>query len=513
MPDTPDLSLPAKAPSMARYHHEPMKLRPAALYSLADLSDAELSDLARECEAEYAVTSSDEGSAVRLAPQPRFIGQPLRAVFDHHLQYLEQNDDFEPKYFIAAVEKDWKSRGVLLVALDDDDLECVVDSFRIKASQTGLIIANLQIGNASWSEEKECYELSNSRDEGDGEDEGDGDGDDDGADWDDDDGPPAPTKNVPLGYYIPIYIHSNLSGDEVVAKLEPSFKLKAPEDLACRIQAKLTPATSDSAPTQDLIRQAASLHPLRCAKNKYLHKGHFLVVDTDEPVEDGMVMVNLSAWDAAAAPTRKDRAGLLRVGHELARGDLPYIRIPYSCHDGLQRRFLLLSNGDAEWPSDEVRSQPVYLVFQYNTHGKSRGYGWSLMDPKASKQKPGEERLIYPPELTKWEGGFQRLAYSFDEAVRCFPYFCRQERFVEGLDKEFFICVDGDDVAKTGVLLVQRKWDGDVSKTRSKDDLLGLPAENVKSARAPIKEALSILYRGKKGEIEGMSKELKDLFQ
>jgi hypothetical protein len=512
MSDAPDLSLPAKAPSMARYHDEPMSLRPAALYTLADLSDAELRNLERECEAEYADQRPEPGSAVRLAPQPRFIGQPLRAVFDHHLQYIEENHDYERTYFIAAVDRDWMSRGVLLVTLDDDDLECVVDSFRIRASQTGSAIVNLQIANTGWDEMKEGYELKPDRDEGEG---GDDDGDDDGdvgADEDDDDGPPAPTKKVPLGYYVPIYIHSSLSGDEVVAKIEPSFKLKAPENLACRVQAKLTPAT-DSASTQDLIQQAASLHPLRCAKNKYLHKGHILVIDTDDPVENGMVMVNLSAWDAAAAPSRKERAELLRIGHELARSDLPHIRIPYSCHDGLQRRFLILSNGDADWPSDEVRSQPVYLVFQYNTHGKSRGYGWSQMDPKASKQMPGEERLIYPPEQVTWANGFQRLEYSFDEAVRWFPYYCREERFVEGLDKNFFICVDGDDVAETGVLLVQRKWDGDVNKTRSKDDLLGLPAEGVKSVRAPIKKALSILDRGKKGEMEGMSEELKGFFR
>ena len=64
---------------MARYHDEPMTLHPAALYTLVDLTDAELGDLERECEAACVDTGNERGTSVRLASQPRFVGQPLRA--------------------------------------------------------------------------------------------------------------------------------------------------------------------------------------------------------------------------------------------------------------------------------------------------------------------------------------------------------------------------------------------------------------------------------------------------
>ncbi|KAI6088377.1 hypothetical protein F4821DRAFT_234413 [Hypoxylon rubiginosum] len=514
MSDTPDLSLPAKAPSMARYHDEPMTLHPAALYTLVDLSDAELRDLKRKSESGYIDTGNERGTSVRLAPLPRFIGHPLRAVFDYHLELGTQNT-FEPRYFIAAVEKDWKSQGVILVTLDDDDLDCNVDSFRIKAVDAGLSVVNMQIGNSSWDEEKDGYE--HHPDNGDGgndasDDDSSDDDDDDDGDGDGNDGPPTPTKNVPLGYYVPIYIHSSLSEDKVIADLEPAYKYKSPEDFACRVQAKLTPASSAASDTstQDLVRQAASLHPTRCAKNPYLHKTYILVIDTADPVENGMLMVRLPLWDASRSGTKK--SNLRDVGKKLAFDTSKPIRIPYSCHDGLQTQFLILANGDADWPLVDVRDQPVFVVFQYNTHGKELGFGASLIDSGASKRKPGEERLLYVPEVVKRPGqGLENVGWNYDEAVRRFPWFCREKRFVEGLDKTFFICVDGDDVAKTGLLLVRRRWNGNVWG-RTRDELLGLAVDGVKSVRIPIREALALLEKGRRGEREGMSENLENFF-
>ncbi|KAI8958019.1 hypothetical protein F5Y11DRAFT_337575 [Daldinia sp. FL1419] len=526
MSDTPDLSLPAKAPSMERYHDAPMSLHPAALYTLVDMDDTELADLVRECESGCVDTGNDPGNSVRFAPRSNFVGQPLRAVFDYHLE-LGLQDTFDPCYFIAAVWKDWKTNGVIMVTLDDDDLECNVDKFRIKAADSGLSIVNLQIGNSSWEEEKECYGLDPDSEDGDDDvdseddedDEGNEDGDkeekkDDGDDGgDDDDGPPRPKKNVPLGYYIPIYIHSSLSEDKIIADLEPAFQHKSPKDYACRVQAKLTPASTASniALFRDLIQQAVSLHPLRCAKNPYLHKNHVLVIDTADPDENGMLMVKLPPWDASSLETI-EKEDLRRIGEELARNTTQHIRVPYSCYEGLQMRFLILTNGDADWPSEDVRNRPVFVVFQYNKHQKDLGFGASSIDPDAAIRKPGEERLIYAPGAVKHPGeGLDLVGWSFNEAVRRFPWFCREKRFVEGLDTTYFICVDGDDVAEKGVLLVRRKWDGK-QWGRTRDELLGLPVDGVKDVRVPIKEALGILEKGKKNEVDEMSKDLREFF-
>ncbi|PQE05739.1 amino acid permease protein [Rutstroemia sp. NJR-2017a BVV2] len=190
----------------------------------------------------------------------------------------------------------------------------------------------------------------------------------------------------------------------------------------------------------------------------------------------------------------------------------PPIRIPYSCHDGLQTRFLTLANSDADWPSESIRSQPVFIVFQYNTHGKGLGFCETLIDSRATKRKPGEERLIFTPEVLKSKGhGLENIHWSYDEAVRWFPWLCREKRFVEGLDRRFFICVDGEDVVERGVLLVRRDWDGDVWG-RKREELLGLPRDAVRDVRAPVEEALVVLEKGRRGEIDGLSERLKEFF-
>ncbi|KAH9842593.1 uncharacterized protein C8Q71DRAFT_209705 [Rhodofomes roseus] len=185
MANIPDLSLPETAPSVARYRDQPSELLPAALYTLVDLPDDELRELQRICETGCIDTGSSPGDSVRIAPQPHFVGQPLRAVFDSHLQLADLHDNqYDPTYFIVAIEQNWRDRGVLLVALDDDDLECKVDSCRFKAEDSGLNVANLQISNMGWSELKENEPVDRSQSDADDENEGDGAGiyDDDAID-------------------------------------------------------------------------------------------------------------------------------------------------------------------------------------------------------------------------------------------------------------------------------------------------------------------------------------------
>lgn len=93
------------------------------------------------------------GKNVSLAPQAKFINQPLRAVFKYHLE-LAEKDAFDPIRFIVAIVEDWKEKGVLLVTLNNDDMECRIDKFCIKAEESGLMIVNLRIGKLMWMEVK-----------------------------------------------------------------------------------------------------------------------------------------------------------------------------------------------------------------------------------------------------------------------------------------------------------------------------------------------------------------------
>lgn len=244
------------------------------------------------------------------------------------------------------------------MTLDDDELGCLVDEYGSKATYTGSSVVNLQIGSSLRIWEEKSYELRSS-DYPDNEN-----GDDDDGGEDDDEGSPAPTKIVPLGYYIPIYSHPKVDGDEKVACFTPGYKTKSSENVACTIKAQLDPgsSTSDTATIEDPVSQAVSLHSRRCAMNRFLHKSHSLVVDNLDPTNNCMVMVKVPSWDNTAS-----RADLQCIGAELAQHSRPYIRIPYVAHNGRQRRYLLICNGDAKW-SSRMCADSLFSLFSCTTH-------------------------------------------------------------------------------------------------------------------------------------------------
>lgn len=92
-----DLSLPAKAPSPARIHEEPPGLLPTALYTLVDLFEDGLRRSQEDCESWCIETGKEPDESVQVAPRARFVGQPLRAVFDYHVE-LVANElvEFDP---------------------------------------------------------------------------------------------------------------------------------------------------------------------------------------------------------------------------------------------------------------------------------------------------------------------------------------------------------------------------------------------------------------------------------
>lgn len=99
-----DLSLPPTAP-VERYRDEPMSLRPTALYTLVKLSDLELDDLQRECES--GIPDATPGDNIRrpIDTQVRFVGSPLRAVYEHHLE-LGPRYIFDSIYFIVVTDRE-----------------------------------------------------------------------------------------------------------------------------------------------------------------------------------------------------------------------------------------------------------------------------------------------------------------------------------------------------------------------------------------------------------------------
>lgn len=147
-----DLTLPSTVPEIAYYNDRPGELNPFAIYLLVDLPDQEIRSVTEVCNSHC--TSYDY---VKLAPQAKFIGASLRDVYESHLR-LARGGGWDPHWFLAVNETDWKTKGILAVQLSAEEGE--TDKFSIKPEHSGLVLVNLQIGNEDWEEVKESEENS-----------------------------------------------------------------------------------------------------------------------------------------------------------------------------------------------------------------------------------------------------------------------------------------------------------------------------------------------------------------
>jgi len=380
MSDSPDLTLPSKAPGMERYHHTPMELLPFALYTLVDFTDEELTQLQAVCESE---TDCDPGTKVKYPAQYKYVGGPLRAAFAYHLQ-LGREGEFDPTYFIAATSQDWREKGVLLVTLDDDDLECNVDSFQTRAETSGLSLVNLQVGNTDWFEEKENYELGN----GDDDETPDEDSNDDSHSDESDGGNEAtagaiatltagvPTQPPPTGFFIGVYAHSETDGTALIRKIEPAAHLKTPEEFVCRLQSdtSFTNLSSD-----DTVTQACKTHPYRTQQFPHLHPNLFLVGSSQE---DGILLIHLD-WSGSTNGLSMEQ--LFDIGSTAPRKTRtieasPTTTVPIFCDIACGRR---------KWISEHSMFG-VYTVPYPDCDIKIL----ELVDNQWSRRRRGEERVV-----------------------------------------------------------------------------------------------------------------------
>jgi hypothetical protein len=197
------------------------------------------------------------------------------------------------------MDENWKSDGVLLVTLDDDQLECHPDKFFCKAENSGLSLVSLQVGNSSWEEEKDSWELKNGHgggDDGDWRDDngnGDGKGEKDGQSKDESfsDG----VQSAPyFGSFAGVYVAKGVDGTAIIQKLEPAASMKKPEEFFCRLEADSLGSPSPRELTEkDMIKEACRLHPMRCKRNPHLQKDLFLVATSNDIQRNGVLLVKL----------------------------------------------------------------------------------------------------------------------------------------------------------------------------------------------------------------------------
>lgn len=91
------------------------------------------------CEVEWQVVRS---------PRHRFLEGRLRDVVEYHVG-LSREGPFDPKCFMVVACRDWRTGGVVIVALDDDEMQCKPDLLWAKADDAGSALVNLQMSNMS----------------------------------------------------------------------------------------------------------------------------------------------------------------------------------------------------------------------------------------------------------------------------------------------------------------------------------------------------------------------------
>ena len=152
-----DLTLPRTAPAtyLSRTSDTSGGYLPIAIYTLVPLPEEEMDEVIRVCQQDY---DNNATEAVRAAPEPHFISQPLRAVHDSHLG-LGLRGEFDPTLFIVVAARDWKKYGLLLVTLENDDEPPAIESFMCEAESVSTSLLNLLVANLGFTDLRESFEV------------------------------------------------------------------------------------------------------------------------------------------------------------------------------------------------------------------------------------------------------------------------------------------------------------------------------------------------------------------
>lgn len=146
---------PISSPAIDPYKRVPDPLLPFALYvHVEGVAEGELSAIETECNSQL------PGDAmVKRASRHDLAGQPLIAAVTDHLINVSARR-FDPFYFVAVVDKDWRESGVILVTMNDgrDEAVCHIDQLCVPAQESGISLVNLQIANSEWDELREEYD-------------------------------------------------------------------------------------------------------------------------------------------------------------------------------------------------------------------------------------------------------------------------------------------------------------------------------------------------------------------
>lgn len=442
-----DLTLPeTSSPAIDPYKDLPDELLPFALYVHIELNgDDDLTQIEEACNSQI-----DGTDTIRRAPRYNFSGQPLRAAFDEHLENLIETRRFGPFYFIAVVEKEWRDNGLVIVTMDDgsDDDVGHVDHLRVPTNEVGLVLVNLQLANVDWSEYKDQY--------GSDDDSEDDDHDDhessshitpresaqstqpSGTSKDEDYSDGASEQPPNIGYWIGLYAIPGIDFEAVMRALHPSWGPPVPySELICRAEGRV-PADNQ----QEAVAHAKRLHPQRCRGNPLLYRNMFLVIDTVNYEEEGVLVVKLD-WDEKMVDNKDKTLSELEAAGQKAETDTQ--RLPFINSDTITM-FNEFKAGYRPWK----QSHKTFLAYAGPKTRYPSAY-LAAVDKSFMRRKSGTNRFIeknvqFP--LTTDGDVIEDAEKGFQAALNQHAGFVREERFCSTLCPGFFVYCDEELVAK-----------------------------------------------------------------
>ncbi|KAK0638158.1 hypothetical protein DIS24_g10107 [Lasiodiplodia hormozganensis] len=291
MSSQPNLNLPATAPNTERHRATLNGRYKFAVYSIANLDQARLQALeAKLNSAEYAA------GTCKLAPQPSFLGRPLRDVFDYHVRVRDEDTTIHPLYFIVAVYADYKTDGVIVVHLNtgQGEQEDRVDKARCAVDMAASWGMNFGIGNMDWEDLKE--------------EEQDNYGGDQPTTLPSQPSQPAPT--TVRWQYSCWSLVPNIRGLDDL--LEPGYELKPADQRRVQMAGNYA---GRSEPQAEIGR----LHPWFCKSHPTAHRQVAIWIDRQDFEGDGVLLVRYD-WDGNI--DAHDDLQIVRLGldrHEVKR--------------------------------------------------------------------------------------------------------------------------------------------------------------------------------------------------
>ncbi|KAI5240594.1 hypothetical protein E4T43_05981 [Aureobasidium subglaciale] len=122
------------------------------IYSLIAYDDKNLAKLESDIN-----NAEDSTHNSVLITTPDFSSSTLRDVYGYHIALRDKDNGIHPSLFIVIDQKDYQSKGVLLVDLQvmTDTSRNVIGVLRCSYSDADLYCANLDIGNMSFIDYKE----------------------------------------------------------------------------------------------------------------------------------------------------------------------------------------------------------------------------------------------------------------------------------------------------------------------------------------------------------------------